>query len=31
MGFRVLYVFFFIAHDRREVLYFNVTANPTAA
>ena len=31
MGFRVLFVFFFIAHDRREVLRFNVTASPTAA
>jgi transposase InsO family protein len=31
MGFRILYVFFFIAHDRREVLHFNVTASPTTA
>ncbi len=30
-GFRTLYGFFFIAHARREVVHFNVTANPTAA
>ena len=26
-----LYVFFFISHDRRELIHFNVTASPTAA
>jgi len=31
LGFRVLYDFFFIAHDRREVVHCNVTASPTAA
>jgi len=31
MGFRTLYVLFFIAHDRRELLHFNITTNPTAA
>src|ERR1700682_966486 len=31
IGFRTLYVFFFIAHDRREVMHFNVTASPAAA
>jgi putative transposase len=29
--FRVLYVFFVLAHDRRRVLHFNVTDSPTAA
>ena len=28
--FAVLYVFVVLAHDRRRVLHFNVTANPTA-
>jgi putative transposase len=28
---RVLYVFFILAHDRRRVLHFNGTENPTAA
>jgi hypothetical protein len=28
--FGVLYVFLVLAHDRRRVLHFNVTANPTA-
>src|SRR5262245_30624058 len=28
---RVLYVFFVLAHDRRRVLHFSVTENPTAA
>jgi len=28
--FRVLYVFVVLAHDRRRMLHFNVTANPTA-
>ena len=27
---RVLYVFVILAHDRRRVLHFNVTENPTA-
>jgi transposase InsO family protein len=30
-GFRVLYVFVVLAHDRRRVLHFNVTDSPTAA
>jgi putative transposase len=29
--FRTLYVFFFIRHERRELVHFNVTASPTAA
>jgi transposase InsO family protein len=29
--FRVLYCFFIIAHDRRRILHFNVTGNPTSA
>jgi transposase InsO family protein len=29
--FRVLYVFFVLAHDRRHVLHFNVTTNPFEA
>ena len=28
--FQVLYVFLVLAHDRRRVLHFNVTAHPTA-
>ena len=28
---QVLFVFLMLAHDRRRVLHFNVTANPTAA
>ncbi len=28
--FQVLYVFLVLAHDRRRILYFNVTAHPTA-
>ncbi len=31
LTFRTLYVFFFIRHQRRELLHFNVTASPTAA
>ena len=31
LTFRTLYIFFFITHDRRELVHFNVTANPTAA
>jgi transposase InsO family protein len=30
-GFRNLYVFLVLAHDRRRVLHFNVTDSPTAA
>ena len=29
--FSVLYCFFIIAHDRRRILHFNVTRNPTSA
>lgn len=29
--FGVLYCFFVIAHDRRRILHFNVTSNPTSA
>ncbi len=29
--FGVLYCFFVIAHDRRQILHFNVTQNPTSA
>jgi hypothetical protein len=29
--FRVLYVFFVLAHDRRRILHFNVTEFPSAA
>ena len=29
--FQVLYVFLVLAHDRRRILHFNVTAHPTAA
>ena len=28
--FQVLYVFLVLAHDRRRVIHFNVTAHPTA-
>jgi putative transposase len=28
--FQVLYVFLVLAHDRRRVVHFNVTARPTA-
>jgi transposase InsO family protein len=31
IGFQTLYVFFFIRHERRELIHFNVTASPTAA
>jgi transposase InsO family protein len=31
LTFRTLYVLFFVAHKRRELLHVNVTANPTAA
>lgn len=30
LSFGVLYCFFIIAHDRRRILHFNVTANPTS-
>ena len=30
-SFKVLYCLFFIHHDRRRILHFNVTANPTAS
>ncbi len=30
-SYRTLFVFFFIAHHRREMVHFNVTASPTAA
>lgn len=29
--FQVLYVFLILAHDRRRILHFNVTAHPTCA
>lgn len=29
-GFRVLYVFIVLSHDRRQVVHFNVTEHPTA-
>ncbi|MGB5468675.1 MAG: hypothetical protein WBM84_21620, partial [Sedimenticolaceae bacterium] len=28
--FRVLYVFILRRHDRRQIVHFNVTANPTS-
>jgi transposase InsO family protein len=31
INYRVLYVLFFIRHDRRELIHFNVTSSPTAA
>jgi transposase InsO family protein len=31
INYRILYVFFFISHDCRELIHFNVTASPTAA
>ena len=31
LWFRTLYVFFFIAHDRRTVMHVNVTRHPTSA
>jgi len=30
VSFRVLYVFLILAHDRRKVLHFNITAHPNA-
>jgi hypothetical protein len=31
INYRVPYVLFFIQHDRRELIHFNVTSSPTAA
>ncbi len=31
VSFRILYVFFLISHERRELIHFNVTGSPTAA
>jgi transposase InsO family protein len=31
INYRILYVFFFISHERRELVHFNVTSSPTAA
>jgi hypothetical protein len=31
INYRVVYVLFFITHDRRELVHFKVTSNPTAA
>ena len=31
VGYRIVYVLFFITHDRRELVHFKVTSNPTAA
>lgn len=31
IGFRTLYVLFLLSHARRELMYLNVTASPTAA
>ena len=31
ISFKTLYVLFFISHDRRELIHFNVTSSPTAA
>ena len=28
---RILFIFLILSHDRRRVLYFNITANPTSA
>jgi hypothetical protein len=30
IGFKTLYVLFFVRHGRRELVHFNVTASPTA-
>jgi len=30
VNFRILYVFVVLAHDRRRLLHFNVTAHPTS-
>jgi hypothetical protein len=31
VGYRTLYVLFFLRHDRRDLVHFNVTSNPNAA
>jgi hypothetical protein len=31
IDYRILYVFFFFSHERRELIHFNVTTSPTAA
>ena len=31
LSFQILYVFLVLAHDRRRILHFGVTAHPTAA
>jgi putative transposase len=31
INYGVLYVFFFVSHDRRELIHFNVTGSPAAA
>jgi transposase InsO family protein len=31
INYRVLYVFFFVSHERRELIHFNVTSSPSAA
>ena len=30
LTFQTLYIFFFVTHERRQVVHFNVTAHPTA-
>jgi len=30
LTFQTLYIFFFVTHERRRVVHFNVTAHPTA-
>jgi transposase InsO family protein len=30
IGFKIIYVFFIINHDRRKIVHFNVTEHPTA-
>jgi len=30
-AFKTLYVFLILSHDRRRIMHFNITANPTAA
>src|SRR3984893_569308 len=31
VGYRIVYVLFFIQHNRRQLVHFNVTSHPTAA
>ena len=31
VGYRIVYALFFVTHDRRELVHFEVTSNPTAA